>query len=605
MSVLNRKLFNRGGKVSSRGVGITSGLIDQPVQKFQSGGSVSKAEALAPFFADLSGRLLAGRSFDQGIGGALQIGGEALSGSAPLLQQGLATYRAGQKQSDRKIIEDAQGFKRFVDTGERVFPDVEKPLDQPQFKTVKPGETLVQIDPKTGESKTIFDKIKPAKTQKNIVLSQNQILVDPDTGQEIARGLSKADTGFYKLDPGEKLFNAQGEQIAFYEDPNQQVIKLNPGQTAFDQNGNVLFKADPLPTEEKVFKLKPGETAFDANGNVLFSAKPNEQTFKLSPGQTVFDAQGNVLFKADPAPTKEQTFKLSPGQKVFDAQGNEIAGIAPSTKESGEKFYKLKPGETLYNADGDSIFTAPSLDDNLDKYFDFGSKEERFLYKVRKYEERGIDNLSQVEKDDYFRTLQQVDKGAELKAKSWNEYVAELYKDINFINTMDESIALAKTEFEKARATGPVRGRLVPIFSVFQDVTGVSIPNLVNTMFGKDILLENIAPAELNRLRNSIAIQFQESMKGQVSDFEARMILNSFFNTLSLPEANEIAFDNMKYINDLRRETIKIAERTNGFTEFEEEMAKWRKENRPDAIKSKDDKYDELREKYGTILTGE
>ena len=27
MSVLNRKLFNRGGQVSSRGVGITSGLV--------------------------------------------------------------------------------------------------------------------------------------------------------------------------------------------------------------------------------------------------------------------------------------------------------------------------------------------------------------------------------------------------------------------------------------------------------------------------------------------------------------------------------------------------------------------------------------------------
>jgi hypothetical protein len=545
MSVLNRKLFNRGGKVSSRGVGITSGLIDQPVQKFQSGGSVSKAEALAPFFADLSGRLLAGRSFDQGIGGALQIGGEALSGSAPLLQQGLATYRAGQKQSDRKIIKDAQGFQRFVDSGERVFPDVEKPLDEPEFKTVKPGETLVRIDPKTQEATTILEKFKPSKAQKNIVLSPNQILVDPDSGQEIARGLSKEDTGFYKLDPGEKLFDAQGNQIAFYEDPNQQIIKLNPGQTAFDQEGNVLFSAEP----------------------------------------------------------NEQTFKLSPGQKVFDAQGNEIAGVAPSSKESGEKFYKLKPGETLYNANGDTIFTAPSFDDNLDKYHDFKSKEERFLYKVRKYEERGIDNLSQVEKDDYNRTLQQIDKGAEIKAESWNEYVADLYKDINFINTMDESIALAKDEFEKARATGPVRGRLVPIFSVFQDVTGVSIPNLVNTMFGKDILLDNIAPAELNRLRNSIAIQFQESMKGQVSDFEARMILNSFFNTLSLPEANEIAFANMKYINDLRRETIKIAERTNGFTEFEEEMAKWKKDNRPDAIKSKDDKYDELREKYGTILS--
>ena len=303
--------------------------------------------------------------------------------------------------------------------------------------------------------------------------------------------------------------------------------------------------------------------------------------------------------------TGKQTFKLSPGQKVFDAQGNEIASVAPSPKESGEKFYKLKPGETLYNANGDSIFTAPSFDDNLDKYHDFKSKEERFLYKVRKYEEKGIDTLSQVEKDDYFRTLQQIDEGAKIQAQSWNEYVAGLYQEIPYLNTIEETLAQAKTEFEKRRATGPVKGRLVPIFSVFQDITGISIPNLVNTMFGKDILLDNIAPAELNRLRNSIAIQFQKDMKGQVSDFEARMILNSFFNVLSLPEANEIAFANMKYINDLRKETIKIAERTNSFTEFENEMAKWKKDNRPDAIKSKDDKYDELREKYGTILAGE
>ena len=42
MSVLNRKLFSRGGKVSSRGVGITSGLVDQPVQKFNNGGLAEK-----------------------------------------------------------------------------------------------------------------------------------------------------------------------------------------------------------------------------------------------------------------------------------------------------------------------------------------------------------------------------------------------------------------------------------------------------------------------------------------------------------------------------------------------------------------------------------
>ena len=43
MSVLNRRLFNRGGRVmSSRGVGITSGLVNQPVQKFAPGGEAIK-----------------------------------------------------------------------------------------------------------------------------------------------------------------------------------------------------------------------------------------------------------------------------------------------------------------------------------------------------------------------------------------------------------------------------------------------------------------------------------------------------------------------------------------------------------------------------------
>ena len=44
MSALNRKMFNRGGQVSSRGVGITSGL--SPVQKFAPGGEVSKMDKI-------------------------------------------------------------------------------------------------------------------------------------------------------------------------------------------------------------------------------------------------------------------------------------------------------------------------------------------------------------------------------------------------------------------------------------------------------------------------------------------------------------------------------------------------------------------------------
>jgi len=46
MAVLNRKLFNRGGPVSSRGVGITSGLA--PVRGYFNGGEVYRASANKP-----------------------------------------------------------------------------------------------------------------------------------------------------------------------------------------------------------------------------------------------------------------------------------------------------------------------------------------------------------------------------------------------------------------------------------------------------------------------------------------------------------------------------------------------------------------------------
>ena len=107
MSVLGRKLFNRGGQVSSRGVGITSGLV--PVQKFQEGGEAtaigeaykknlemlqslgitpereefSRLKASSPALMTLGAKLLSSRSYDGGVGGALDILGQATEAAAP------------------------------------------------------------------------------------------------------------------------------------------------------------------------------------------------------------------------------------------------------------------------------------------------------------------------------------------------------------------------------------------------------------------------------------------------------------------------------------------------------------------------------------------
>ena len=119
MAVLNRKLFNRGGPVSSRGVGITSGLVP----RYSHGGPVSEHTSVTDKFADnmemlkgldiiperkpfdrsganrealmtLFGNMMAGTSYQGGLGGALEIAGKSLTAAAPQFGEAIDERRA-------------------------------------------------------------------------------------------------------------------------------------------------------------------------------------------------------------------------------------------------------------------------------------------------------------------------------------------------------------------------------------------------------------------------------------------------------------------------------------------------------------------------------
>ena len=113
MSVLNRKLFNRGGQVSSRGVGITSGLM--PIRGYKEGGSVTddyqtyldllkgvqgerkpfdRMGANVEPLLTLFGNLMSGTSYQGGLGGALEIAGKGLKEAAPGFQRAINERRA-------------------------------------------------------------------------------------------------------------------------------------------------------------------------------------------------------------------------------------------------------------------------------------------------------------------------------------------------------------------------------------------------------------------------------------------------------------------------------------------------------------------------------
>lgn len=545
MSVLNRKLFNRGGKVSSRGVGITSGLV--PVQKFQSGGSVSKLEALSPALLDLSGRLLAGTSPRGDFGSIL---GQALVGSSPLISQGLQTFRAGQEKGDRKIIKGADGFNYFADTGERVLPGIEK---QPEIRITKPGEIVTKIE--DGVAKQIFENIKATDTNKLYTLSTNQKLVDED-GKEIARGFENSTNSIFTLKKGQKAYDINGNQIAFYPDDETpgEVIKLNKGQIAYDNAGNVI--ASNKDGNNQIIKLRPGESAFDAQGNVIASL-PKEEVKKL-------------------------------------------------------EYFKLKKGEAIYDINGDIIAQAPSISEDVDKFHGGKTKDERLLIELAEYERKAgfnddgtvnLDNLSPGERKEYLRILPLVDASAKEGQVQWEKYKIEKLGDLDFVTEIGEMTRLARDQFNQNPATGTVRGRLTPLFNVLLDTTGVNIPELVNDTFGKNILLEPLTADELIRLQSAIGVRFQEVMKGQVNTFEQQLILNSLFSVVRNPESVDLAFENLIYLNDLRKQMIIEAQKAKSTSEYIQNVDKWKAENKPSLLKTKDESIKSLEEKYGVDLT--
>ena len=606
MAVLNRKLFNRGGPVSSRGVGITSGLV--PVQKFQEGGKVSKLEALSPFLLDLGGRLLGGTSLTGSFG---EIAGQALSGSSPLLSEGLKTYREGQKvDDDRQIIKGADGYQYYVDTGERVLPNVVIPEKEkePKYTTVKPGEALY----KDGE--LVVERMNVEKDKKLYNLKPNSVLFDSN-GNEIARGLDKSDTTVYKLNPGQKVFDINGKEIAYYEQKDDDIIKLNPGQKAFDRDGNVLFESPALSKEPQIFKLSQGQKAFDAQGNEIASVaakepKPIDTTITVSPGSKVFDKEtGTVIFDNPTNAPQQKIYKAQPGTTLIDGNGNVIYE-APEQKE----YFKLKAGESIYDQNGNVIASGKSIAENMDTYHTFKTADERGRFLIREYEKKAgfdsngniiLDNLTQSERNDYERTLQTVDAKFLAQIENWQDYVSEQYSTMPTIYNMEEQLNQVQAAIDANGASGPIRGRITPIFGIFQDLTGIDMAKAVNDTFGnQDVLARPITTAELDRLRNTMSLQFQESMKGQVSNYEARQIVNSMFGPQRLPESNEIALNNMRYLNDLKKQMVLVAERVNNAQEFDRQMYEWKKENKPKQMETTEEKKDKINEKYGIDIYG-
>lgn len=575
MSVLNRRLFNRGGRViSSRGVGITSGLVPsyahgglheeaggkaetikqkynstldtlrsldivperQPFNKFQN---------IAPAALDFFGNLMSGKSYQGGLGGGLEIAGESLKSASPLFAEALKNKQEYDATDPEAALKNLALTKAF-ETPETIDPIV-----------MKAGESLLQYNPDTGQYEKKYETQLIEKDKKLYAVNPNVKLVDVD-GTLVAQGVDNTISKLYKLNPGEALYDNKGEQITYLPDPNDEVIKLKPGEIAYSSDGETILAENKTDTN-KIIKLKPGETAFSSTGEVI--------------------AQLDAKEKSD------------------------------------LKYVTLSPGKEYYDSDGKLIARGFTVEETLNAFHSDKTGDERILKAISLYEsqmklltngEFDLESLSPVDRADYLRKLMLVDPGAKEDAKNWSEFVATAREDVGFIEDYSAQLELAQANFEKAASgTGPIRGAIAPVFDIFMDISGVNIPAIANELFrdkngkGRDILLDPVYGVEMVRLQNAVAIAMQKTIKGNANTFEQQMLLKSLFSIYKNPDANVLAFENMKYINDLKKQRVLFAETSNNYAEMDAKIKKWKTENKPSMMKNNDELLSDLSDTYG------
>jgi len=240
MSVLNRRLFNRGGRVmSSRGVGITSGLVNQPVQKFAPGGEAikekynttldalrsldivperkpfNKFQNAAPAALDFFGNLMSGTSMQDGLSGGLEIAGESLKSASPLFAEAL-------KNKQEYDATDPEAALKNLALGEAL-------KDDPESTKTDPTEVVVEVKNSSGE----FEKINALRTFNG---ETNEFIYQTPNGDVL--------TDFNVIRESSTDASAKGLITGTITIGDSDI------PTSFIQKGTDIYVVDPVPGSE-------------------------------------------------------------------------------------------------------------------------------------------------------------------------------------------------------------------------------------------------------------------------------------------------------------------------------------------------------------------
>jgi len=341
MSVLNRKMFGRGyamgGPVkSSRGVGITSGLVP----RYSHGGPVSehitqdyetyfnllkgvqgdrpefdRRAANTPALLALSSALMSGKSLQGGLGGALDIAGQALGAATPLFAEAIAArkaYDAADPEADLRTKALEMAIKNQPEE------ESEKWTGKEAFKA---NVNVAPVE-EGGEGSTVVRQLTRFTSNLGNVeyRDQNNNVISDFSPIEKYESFEGPDGYQYQIIDGDAVkIPGQGAPI------DDESVKTFQGKDGYQY----LIKVDPDDKTKVTAVLIPGQAEVDKD----------PFTFKGPDGYTyILNASGNAeIIPGQGAPDKDiKTFKGTDGRTYILDEETRQAVLIPGQPEAEE-----------------------------------------------------------------------------------------------------------------------------------------------------------------------------------------------------------------------------------------------------------------------------
>ena len=368
MSVLKRQMF-RGGGYAHRGTGITSGLTPVGMHEggelghehrktqedffeenremlskyYQEREPQSRLAAASPALLALSSALLSGKSYQGGVGGALDILGQGLEKTTPYFDQ-MIQARRSEKNEQRK-----EQFN--LDMKALDWARADKAAEDKRYEPIERAGTVFQLTP-DGTYEIIHSKpsklVEAYDTQAgdNVFVSESLIRADMEAASQTAAAGQQPYEQRYMVKR-----TVDKEDLVEVYDTQKKTYTWVPEDTLMDMSKKAL--ADPNYEQRYIAKAPETDLVTMYNNQL----KKNVVTFESIVVDSINNGENIYEAKKEGLSTVKQVHSNALGANIYVTQGELLADMQ---KDVGERDYGEPKDNPVYKT-----FYDPSIKENV------------------------------------------------------------------------------------------------------------------------------------------------------------------------------------------------------------------------------------------------